>query len=179
MQTLNVTEYLDKKLCEVYESERIFDKFDLQVSPDSRMVLTGGYHSSAHVIDLQWRINTTIAVRFLDKRGKQCGVNRFYKNKRLLGSINLPTSQASSKTAKATDVAMQETQADGETTFSSNTNPSNDLSQRISMGAWHPKDNTFAVAKHNSLFIYTEKRSVTSSNDRKGANRDRDVHMKD
>lgn len=25
----NVTEYLDKKLCEVYESERIFDKFDL------------------------------------------------------------------------------------------------------------------------------------------------------
>ncbi len=52
VQTLNVTEYLDTKLCEVYESERIFDKFDLQVSPDSRMVLTGGYHSQAHVIDL-------------------------------------------------------------------------------------------------------------------------------
>lgn len=91
VQTLNVTEYLDKKLCEVYESERIFDKFDLQVSPDSRMVLTGGYHSAAHVIDLQRRINTTIAVRFLDKRGKQCGVNRGYKNKRLVGSVNLPS----------------------------------------------------------------------------------------
>ena len=53
-------------------------------------------------------------------------------------------------------------------------NPSNDLSQRISMGAWHPKDNTFAVAKHNSLFIYTEKRSVVSSNEKKMQNRDRD-----
>lgn len=52
VQTFNVTEYLDKKLCEVYESERIFDRFDLQVSPDSRMVLTGSYHSHAHVIDL-------------------------------------------------------------------------------------------------------------------------------
>ena len=52
VQTLNVTEYLDKNLCELYESERIFDKFDLQVSPDSRMVLTGGYHSCTHVIDL-------------------------------------------------------------------------------------------------------------------------------
>ncbi len=37
--------------------------------------------------------------------------------------------------------------------------PSNDLSQRISMASWHPKENTFAVAKHNSLFLFTEKRS--------------------
>jgi hypothetical protein len=37
--------------------------------------------------------------------------------------------------------------------------PSNDLSQRISMGSWHPKENTYAVAKHNSLFLFTEKRS--------------------
>ena len=47
-----------------------------------------------------------------------------------------------------------------------NMTPTDDLSMRISMGAWHPKDNTFAVAKHNSLFIYTEKRSVTTSDKR-------------
>jgi len=28
-KTYNVTDYLEKKLCEVYESETIFDKFDL------------------------------------------------------------------------------------------------------------------------------------------------------
>jgi serine/threonine-protein phosphatase 2A regulatory subunit B len=50
---LNVTQYLEKKLCEVYESENIFDKFDLQVSPDSSMVLTGAYNASAHVIDIK------------------------------------------------------------------------------------------------------------------------------
>lgn len=29
VQTFNVTDYLDANLCELYESERIFDKFDL------------------------------------------------------------------------------------------------------------------------------------------------------
>ena len=29
VRSFNVTEYLDKKLCEVYENEAIFDKFDL------------------------------------------------------------------------------------------------------------------------------------------------------
>lgn len=91
VQTLNVTEYLDNKLCEVYESERIFDKFDLQVSPDSRQVLTGSYHSHAHVIDLHRRVNMTVDVQFMDKRGKHVGAPRSYKNKRLIGSINLPS----------------------------------------------------------------------------------------
>jgi hypothetical protein len=54
------------------------------------MVLTGSYHSHAHVIDLQRRINTTIDVRFMEKRGKNTGTPRFYKNKRLIGSVNLP-----------------------------------------------------------------------------------------
>ncbi len=54
------------------------------------MVLTGSYHAHAHVIDLQRRVNTTIDVKFMDKRGKQAGVSRFYKNKRLIGSVNLP-----------------------------------------------------------------------------------------
>jgi serine/threonine-protein phosphatase 2A regulatory subunit B len=51
-RSFNVTDYLEKRLCEVYESEAIFDKFDLQVSPDASMVVTGAYNSQAHVIDL-------------------------------------------------------------------------------------------------------------------------------
>jgi hypothetical protein len=34
-----------------------------------------------------------------------------------------------------------------------------DMSKKITLGTWHPKENTVAVAMHNSLFIYTEKRS--------------------
>ena len=29
---------------------------------------------------------------------------------------------------------------------------------KIQLGAWHPKENTFAVVKHNALFVYSENR---------------------
>ena len=129
-RTYNVTDYLEKKLCEVYESETIFDKFDLQVSPDSSLVLTGSYNSNVHVIDIQNQLNTTIDVRFLEKRGKGVGMVRPYKGKRVQGPMLGPMGEP----AKI------------------------DMGNKIMLGTWHPTDNTFAVAKHNSLFIYTEKR---------------------
>lgn len=52
------------------------------------MVLTGAYNSNAHVINMQKeRVNTTIDVSFMDRRGKQVGVQRRYKGKRLLQSM--------------------------------------------------------------------------------------------
>lgn len=39
-----------------------------------------------------------------------------------------------------------------------------DMSQKIVKGTWHPYENTFAVARHNSLFIYTEKRGGSTHN---------------
>jgi len=32
------------------------------------------------------------------------------------------------------------------------------MASKLKLGAWHPTENTFAVGKYNSLFIYTEKR---------------------
>ena len=66
----------------------------------------------------------------MDKRGKNVGQVRPYKGKRVTGVL---------------------TNTNGEPIKA-------DMTQRISLGAWHPRDNTVAVARHNSLFIYTEKR---------------------
>ena len=129
-----MTEYLDKKLCEVYESESIFDKFDLQISPDSSMVLTGGYNSNVHLVDIKNQTNCSIDVKFMDKRGKNVGTYSPYKGKKVV-QVNGTKEEA----------------------------PKIDMTQKIKMGAWHPAENTFAVAKHNSLFIYTEKRAQLST----------------
>lgn len=64
---------MDRKLVEVYEQETIFDKFDMQISPDAKMVLTGSYNSTLHIVDLQHSTNTAIEVKFMDKRGKNVG----------------------------------------------------------------------------------------------------------
>lgn len=86
-KTMNVTDYLEKKLCEVYESETIFDKFDMHISPKSNLVVTGSYNSNVHVIDVEKNTNTTIDVKFMDKRGKNVGYVRPYKGKRVNGSL--------------------------------------------------------------------------------------------
>lgn len=43
--------------------------------------------------------------------------------------------------------------------MSSNQVPSANTNYRIMMSAWHPRENTFAVARSNSLYLYSEKRS--------------------
>lgn len=55
----------------------------MHISPDASMVLTGAYNSNLHLIDLNKQINTTIDVKFMDKRGKNVGQVRPYKGKRV------------------------------------------------------------------------------------------------
>lgn len=46
-----MTDYLDKKLCETYENEAIFDKFDLSINSKGTLALTGAYDGDAHIIN--------------------------------------------------------------------------------------------------------------------------------
>jgi hypothetical protein len=96
----------------------------------------------------------------MEKRGKNIGVPRTYKNKRLQGSLNLPPVVSFNKTENG---GPPEEITEPRT---SNQPPSKDLKDRITMGTWHPKEYTFAVARHNSLFIYTEKRGQSNAKDK-------------
>lgn len=72
----------------------------------------------------------------MDKRGKNVGCQRNYRGKRVQG----PHLNAMGEPAKI------------------------DMSHKIVKGTWHPSANIFAVAKHNSLFLYTEKRAGRDNN---------------
>lgn len=87
IRSFNINDYLEKRLCEVYENEAIFDKFDMQVSPTGQFILTGSYNSTAHVIDTVNQTNWSIDVKFMDKRGKTVGTSKPYKGKRILTSF--------------------------------------------------------------------------------------------
>ena len=84
LKSLNVNDYLEKRLCEVYESEAIFDKFDMQISPNGKFVLSGSYNSGAHLLDFSNNTNCHIDVKFMDKRGKNVGNYRGYRGRRLV-----------------------------------------------------------------------------------------------
>jgi len=43
VRSILVTDYMDKRLCDLYEAEAVFDKFHLNHSPCGRYAITGAY----------------------------------------------------------------------------------------------------------------------------------------
>lgn len=46
IKTINVHEHLRDRLCDTYENDAIFDKFEVQFSGDNKSVLTGSYNNN-------------------------------------------------------------------------------------------------------------------------------------
>jgi len=51
VKTIQIHEHLRPKLCDLYENDSIFDKFECVVSPDGKYFATGSYHNYLHVFD--------------------------------------------------------------------------------------------------------------------------------
>lgn len=50
-KTMKVCDFIEPKLCDLYENEGIYDKFELEVSPCSKYIMTGSYGDKFHLID--------------------------------------------------------------------------------------------------------------------------------
>ena len=46
LKTINVNEHLRDRLCDTYENDAIFDKFEVNFSGDSRSIITGSYNNN-------------------------------------------------------------------------------------------------------------------------------------
>jgi hypothetical protein len=60
LKTIHIHEQLRPKLCDLYENDCIFDKFECAFSPDGNNVLTGSYHNMFHVYDRWGRSDTAV-----------------------------------------------------------------------------------------------------------------------
>lgn len=96
----------------------------------------------------------------MDRRGKTVGVQRRYKGKRLtLSMAQAITMQSEMKKSSKDNAAPSQSPAPPREKVQIKSN----VEDRVSHCAWHPKENTFAIAKASSLFIYTEKRRNSES----------------
>ncbi|CAM9442025.1 unnamed protein product [Phaeothamnion confervicola] len=62
VRTIPVHEHLRPRLCELYENDCIFDKFELAVSGDARYVVTGSYDNNCLVYDRAGRMRQALEV---------------------------------------------------------------------------------------------------------------------
>ncbi|CAO3590284.1 unnamed protein product [Absidia cylindrospora] len=127
VQTINIHDQLRSKLCDLYENDCIFDKFECTFSGDDSHVMTGSYNNTFHLYDREGKSDITLQA---DKSA--------FKAKRLGSSKN--------------KMAMTRGPGKGSVVGSDPT----DFNKKILHSSWHPQENTIAVAATNNLFIFTE-----------------------
>lgn len=62
VSVIPIHEHLRPKLCDLYENDCIFDKFECSPSGDGKFVLTGSYHNVFNIYDTEGKSETSIEV---------------------------------------------------------------------------------------------------------------------
>lgn len=83
VKSIQISDYVEKKLCDLYENESVFDKFEVNASHCGNYLITGSYNNNAHVIDIEGTNNSTVEAIFGNKRGKVSAKTRHYTGKKL------------------------------------------------------------------------------------------------
>jgi len=129
LKTIRIHDYLRSKLCDLYENDCIFDKFECNFSPNGDFVISGGYNNLFHLYELGGK-----SVRYA-----------------LEASKSNPTKSSKKKPAVKPKYSRNSSNNDMDSI-----NPDNiDFTKKILHAAWHPHDNLVAVGASNNMFIFT------------------------
>jgi len=60
VKVIPIHEHIRSKLCDLYENDCIFDKFECTLSGDGNYMLTGSYHNNFHIFDQAGKYHETI-----------------------------------------------------------------------------------------------------------------------
>ncbi|GMI91780.1 hypothetical protein like AT1G17720 [Hibiscus trionum] len=133
--TFQVHEYLRPKLCDLYENDSIFDKFECCLSCDGLRVATGSYSNLFRVFGCA-RGSTEATTLEASKNPMRRQVHTPSRPARSLSSI--------------TRVVRRGAETPGVDTNGN----SFDFTTKLLHLAWHPTENSIACAAANSLYMY-------------------------
>ncbi|OAY76474.1 Serine/threonine protein phosphatase 2A 55 kDa regulatory subunit B beta isoform [Ananas comosus] len=133
--TFQVHEYLRPKLCDLYENDSIFDKFECCLSGDGLRVATGSYSNLFRVFGCVPGSNEATTLE-ASKNPMRKQVQNPSRPARSLSNLTRAV-------RRGTDSAAVD--ANGN---------SHDFSMKLLHLAWHPTENSIACAAANSLYMY-------------------------
>ncbi|KAI3407401.1 Serine/threonine-protein phosphatase 2A 55 kDa regulatory subunit B [Psidium guajava] len=132
--TFQVHEHLRPKLCDLYENDSIFDKFECCLSGDGLRVATGSYSNVFRVFGCsQDSTEATMLEATKNPMKKQT-----------------PAPSKPSRSLGLTRVVRRGPENSG---VDANGNPY-DFTMKLLHLAWHPTENSLAIAASNSLYMY-------------------------
>ncbi|GBG30149.1 Serine/threonine protein phosphatase 2A 55 kDa regulatory subunit B beta isoform [Hondaea fermentalgiana] len=128
VKTIPIHDQLRSQLSELYESECIFDKFEVAVSPDGNGFATGSYSSQFHILDRSGKSSLCIEAGKMPPKQAM--------SFRSQGIDFSPAMEVCSESFDKPDGAM-------------------DYNRKAMHMSWHPQVPLLAVAGLNNLFIYS------------------------
>ncbi len=134
VRTIRIHDYLRSKLCDLYENDCIFDKFECAMSGDGNHFITGSYHNYFYLYDRE-------------AKGSLCleASKHLPKTKR----ANLPKAAGGSGSSSSSSKKKGSAKSD-------EVNPDAiDFDKKVLHASWHPKENLIAIAASNNLFLYS------------------------
>nr|VDC63780.1 unnamed protein product [Brassica rapa] len=126
-----VHEHLRPKLCDLYENDSIFDKFECCVSGDGLRVATGSYSNLFRVF----------------------GASKGSTEAATLEASKNPTRRQIQTPARPSRSMTSMIRRGSESPGAENGN-ANDFTNKLLHMAWHPTENSIACAAANSLYMY-------------------------
>mmetsp|Transcript_6067 Transcript_6067/g.7351 ORF Transcript_6067/g.7351 Transcript_6067/m.7351 type:complete len:488 (-) Transcript_6067:1911-3374(-) len=132
VQTINIHEHLRSKLCDLYENECIFDKFEVAISGDGNNLATGSYNNTFHVFDREG--NTDVCIE----------ASKMESSKTILTENVDSMSHDSDVSNRTSSVKTMHNQVPATI----------DFNQKALHLAYHPLQSCVAVACVNNLYLY-------------------------
>ncbi|CAN8288272.1 unnamed protein product [Cochlearia groenlandica] len=136
VSTLQVHEHLKPKLCDLYENDSIFDKFECCISGNGSRAATGSYSNMFRVFGVSPG-STETATLEASRNPTRRHVPVPSRPSRALSSITRVVSRGAESSG-----------VDG------NNNNALDYKTKLLHLAWHPKESLIACAAANSLYMY-------------------------
>lgn len=145
VKTIPIHEHLRPRLCDTYENDSIFDKFEVVFSGDSKNVMTGSYNNNFMIYpsDPEKEVEVVLQADKSAFKAKKVGVPT------PINSSTSPTANGGKKNgsragspAGAGQRMRKETDAD-----------QIDFNKKILHMSWHPFEDSIAIAATNNVSL--------------------------
>ena len=144
IKTIPIHEHLRPRLCDTYENDSIFDKFEVVFSGDAKNVMTGSYNNNFMIYPSDPEKDTEVVLQ-ADKsafKAKKVGIPTPMNSTSPTGNGKKGSSRAGSPAAGvgAGQRMRKETDAD-----------QIDFNKKILHMSWHPFEDSIAIAATNNV----------------------------
>ena len=126
VNTFNVHEHLRPKLCDLYENDCIFDKFEACWSGDDKQLMSGSYHNLFNVFDRESQTDICLEASRDNIQGPTHRLN----------AVNIMPGSA--QRLERDQIYVDDM----------------DYNMKIMHAAWHPGRDILALAATNNLYLY-------------------------